>query len=83
MKVVGSGYLLSRNAFASHESGNLSAHALGSPKKDREPTSYLGMSGSKERVGALFGGGAFVLGLGGASAGAPGGGTGGRVGAGV
>ena len=57
MKVVGSGYLLSRNAFASHESGNLSAYSRGSPEKDRVATSYLGMSGSKEEGrGPLLGG---------------------------
>jgi len=31
MKVVGSGYFPSWNAFASQESGNLTAYALGSP----------------------------------------------------
>jgi len=46
------------------------------------PTSYLGMSGSKEGVGVLLGGGALALGLGRGGAGTPGGGIWGRVGAG-
>ena len=49
------------------------------------PASYLGMSGSKEHEDEepLLGGGARVLGLGSGTAGAPSGGTGGRVGAGA
>ena len=47
------------------------------------PTSYLGMSGSKEDEEPLLGGGALALGLGGGSVVAPGGGIGGHVGAGA
>jgi len=43
------------------------------------PTSYLGMSGSKEDEELLLGGGAFALGLGRGSVGAPDGGMDGRV----
>ena len=50
---------------------------------EQVPTSYLGMSGSKEEEEALLGGEARVLGLGRGGTGAPDGAIAGRVGAGV
>ena len=57
MKVVGSGYFPSRNALASHESGNFSAYARGLPEKEWVSRSSRGMSGSKDEGVDLFGGG--------------------------